>query len=106
MYIRWRMYPEGPNDESMAAVGTNHRVSAIKEFGLECCLTQPPDSIRLIVQGMGPSAGIMAANANTKHQSVPNSSPRWWSHVRSHALQKVLSGGFLIRKESPLEDPP
>ena len=61
--------------------------------------------MRLVVQGMILSVKIMVeGNTDAKQQFTSNSSAWWWSHIRPHALQKVLSGGFLIRKQSSLQD--
>lgn len=60
--------------------------------------------MRLVVQGMILSVCIMAGNTNAKQKFTSDSSAWWWSHVRPHAVQKVFPGGFLVRKQSPLQD--
>lgn len=47
---------------------------------------------------------MMAGSTNAKQIPTPHSSVGWRSHVRPYALQKVLSGGFLIREKSSLQD--
>lgn len=97
MNICWQMCLKGPTYESLAAFRTKHQVSIILKFGRECCqkLT-PPESMRPVAQAMIPSRRI--------HQYTAISSAWWWSHIRPHALQEVLSGGFLIRQESSLQN--
>ena len=105
MHICWQMCLEGSEYESLAAFRTKHQVSNTLKFGRECCQNlTTPESVHLVIQEATSSRGIMAGNTNAKYQYSAISSAWWWSHICPHALQKVLSGGFLVRQEPPLQN--
>ena len=89
----------------MSAVKLLHEVSVIVSCSREFYLNLSAARVmRLGVQEIVPGTRIMAGNRNAEQQPTSDSSAWWWSHVRPHALQKLLSGGFFVRKESPLRD--
>lgn len=105
MDICWQMCLKGIRISLWPAlIGTKHQVSVIMKVGRQCRLTFNATRFNAPSYTMIPGAQITVGNTDAKQKSTPISTAWWRPHVCPHTLEKVLSGGFLIRKESPLQD--
>ena len=103
--ICWPIAPQGKTVESVAVTRTKHQVSNTRVSGRESILklhaasTNSPSSTKEDYQRR-----VHGRYTNANQQFILDSLAWWWSHIRPHTLQEILSCGFLVRKKSPLQD--